>query len=202
MTDVQSTLSGGFAEASVDAARSFRAALKALSRPGLLVPLRADLMPPRPMSAEVAALLLTLTDSDTPVWLAPALDNSALRQWIAFHTGSPVVADPARAMFAVARKDDAHSYIASLDLGTAEYPDRAATLILELPELGTGPMLALTGPGIESEITLTAALPADIVASLERNAELYPLGLDIVLAAPGAIVGLPRSTRIVCSEAR
>ena len=153
------------------------------------------------MTAEVAALLLTLTDADTPVWIAPGLDNDALRRWLAFLSGCPVATDPARAMFAVARRDDDHSYTRALDLGTAEYPDRAATLILELPDLDCTHPLTLTGPGIESEITLAITLPEEVLALLGQNAELYPLGVDVVLAVPGAIVGLPRSTRIVQTEA-
>ena len=96
--------------------------------------------------AEVAALLLTLTDADTPVWIAPGLDNDALRRWLAFLSGCPVATDPARAMFAVARRDDDHSYTRALDLGTAEYPDRAATLILELPDLDCTHPLTATRP--------------------------------------------------------
>lgn len=202
MTDVYSTFSGGFSNASVDAAKAFRAVLKAMSRPGLLVPLRSNLSPPPPLSAEVAALLLTLADADTTIWLAPGLVSEGVRRWIAFHTGSSVVADPARAMFAFARRDDDPGYIHALHLGSAEYPDRAATLVLELPDLDRGRSHTLTGPGVENKITLAATLPGEVLVLLGRNAELYPLGVDVVLTAPGAIVGLPRSTRIVDAEAR
>jgi alpha-D-ribose 1-methylphosphonate 5-triphosphate synthase subunit PhnH len=153
------------------------------------------------MSGEVAALLLTLTDSDTPVWLTPDLDCHAVRQWLAFHSGCPVVTDPARAMFAVASSGGDHGYVRVLDPGTAEYPDRAATLILALPGLVRGHPLTLAGPGIEGEMTLAIALPEAIVGLLAQNTESYPLGIDILLAAPGVIVGLPRSTRIVHAEA-
>lgn len=202
MTEIPSALSGGFGAPSIDAARAFRSVLKAMSRPGLHVPLHAALVPPRPLSREAAALLLTLTDADTPVWLAHDLNGDAVRPWLAFHTGSPIATDPAKAMFAVAGKVSDQGYIRSLALGTAEYPDRAATLILDLPSLGEAPGLALTGPGIETEETLDPdSLPDGIVAMLMRNAELYPLGVDVILTAPAAVVGLPRSTHVVPKEA-
>ena len=86
---------------------------------------------------------------------------------------------------------------AILAIGTAEYPDRATTVLLQLPALGEVASLRLTGPGIPSEAALDEAdLPREVVAMLMRNAELYPLGLDVILTAPGVMVGLPRSTRI------
>jgi alpha-D-ribose 1-methylphosphonate 5-triphosphate synthase subunit PhnH len=191
------SLSGGFANAPIDVARSFRAVLKAMSRPGLRVALRADLAPPRPLSPETAALLLTLTDADTPVWLAAELATPDVCGWLAFHAGAQVVPAAASAMFAVATQASDQAYLISLAIGTAEYPDRAATVLLQLPSLGEADTLCLTGPGIETEASLDeAGLPPEIVAMLMRNADLYPLGLDVVLTAPGAVLGLPRSTRL------
>jgi alpha-D-ribose 1-methylphosphonate 5-triphosphate synthase subunit PhnH len=189
--------SGGFANASIDAARTFRVALKAMSRPGLRIGLRPDLVSPHPLAPEMAALLLTLSDTDTPVWLAPELATSEVREWLAFYAGAPVTPTAATAMFAVAAQVSDTVYLSSLAIGTAEYPDRATTVLLQLPALGEVASLRLTGPGIPSEAALDEAdLPREVVAMLMRNAELYPLGLDVILTAPGVMVGLPRSTRI------
>ena len=119
-------LTGGFGNAPVQSARAFRAALNALARPGRIEPLAGGVAP-APVSPAAATLLLTLCDAETPLHLAPGHDTEAVRAWIAFHIGAPLVG-PDRAMFALGR----WQALAPLDrfaIGTADYPDRSATLI-------------------------------------------------------------------------
>ena len=47
---------------------------------------------PAPLGTAAGAVLLTLVDHETPLWLDP--DAMAARRWIEFHCGAPVVADP------------------------------------------------------------------------------------------------------------
>ncbi len=63
------TLEGGFASASEDSARIFRSALNAMARPGQIEAV-SGIAPPSPLSAAAGALLLTLADHETPVFLA------------------------------------------------------------------------------------------------------------------------------------
>jgi alpha-D-ribose 1-methylphosphonate 5-triphosphate synthase subunit PhnH len=94
------------------------------------------------------ALILTLCDGTTPVHLAPSHDSDALRGWITFHTGAPLVGAEAAA-FALGTWE-ALQPLDRFSIGTPEYPDRSATLIVEMPALeATG--ARLTGPGIETE---------------------------------------------------
>ncbi|OYY58481.1 MAG: hypothetical protein B7Y61_24660, partial [Rhizobiales bacterium 35-66-30] len=56
----------------------------------------------------------------------------------------------------------------------------------------------LEGPGIETRVGFAAApLPADFSARLAANRQLFPLGVDLILVAPGAVLGLPRSARVI-----
>ena len=82
--------------------------------------------------------------------------------------------------------------------GTAEYPDRSATLILQVQSLdGGGPGLVLTGPGINGQARIAPGpVPNDFVARLRANLALFPRGIDLLLVAGNRIVGLPRSTRV------
>ena len=68
-------------------------------------------------------------------------------------------------------------------------PDRAATLIVELPVLEPAGM-RLRGPGIADE----AALSLPEVAAFQANRALFPLGFDAFFTAGTRIAGLPRST--------
>ncbi|MHC0052600.1 phosphonate C-P lyase system protein PhnH [Actibacterium sp. D379-3] len=181
-------LTGGFADAPVQAAQAFRAALNAMARPGRIQTLRGA-TPPAPLSVAAGTLLLTLADAETPVYLAPSHDLPELRDWLAFHTGAPIVG-PAEAVFAVGGWSALHP-LRAYRIGTAEYPDRSATLIVEVALLSKAGA-TLTGPGIET--TETLRLPN--ITALQANAALYPLGLDFYFTAGDQLAGLPRTTQV------
>ncbi len=136
----------GFSAPVHDAQRVFRAVMTALSEPGTVVPLDAGLTPPDGLLPTSAAVLLALADYETPIWLAPTLRSSAVESFLRFHTGAALVADPTRAAFAVMTAD-AFEGLEGLPIGTLEYPDRSATLILEVEALAEAGPLALAGPG-------------------------------------------------------
>ena len=182
------TLSGGFAEAPIQSARAFRGILEAMARPGTLHRV-AGAMPPAPLSPAAGAVLLTLCDTTTPLHLAGAADCADLRDWIAFHIGAPLVAAE-QATFALGRWDELQP-VARFGIGQPDYPDRSATLIVELDRLTNhGP--ALTGPGIETVTWLN--LPE--TAAFRANRALFPLGFDTIFTGGDRIAALPRSTRV------
>lgn len=192
---------GGFAEPPIESAAIFRAVLAAMSRPGLQVALATGVRPPSPLSTETAAVLLTLVDADTPLWVAPDLATADVCEWLRFHTGTPLVAEAEEAMFAVVTSSSPLAALPKLSIGSADYPDRATTLILQLARLGSEPTHELTGPGIESVVRFDAAvLPDEILTLIGRNRALYPLGIDLIVTTPGTVVGLPRSTAVRCLE--
>ncbi|AHM04557.1 PhnH protein [Roseibacterium elongatum DSM 19469] len=181
-------LDGGFADPPRDAAHAFRAALSALSRPGRIETM-AGAMPPAPASPAAGALLLTLCDSTTGLYLAPSHDTEALRGWITFHTAAPVVG-PEHAAFALGTWSGLQP-VTRFRIGTPEYPDRAATLIVELDALDNAGA-TLTGPGIED----SARLSVPDVAAFQANRRQFPLGFDTYFTCGDRVAGLPRSTRL------
>ncbi|MEM6488745.1 MAG: phosphonate C-P lyase system protein PhnH, partial [Pseudomonadota bacterium] len=151
---------------------------------------------PAGVSPAAAALVLLMADPDTPIWLdAPA---EAALPWILFHTGAPRVAAPGEAALALGRWD-ALMPLDAWAQGTPEYPDRSATLIVEVAALTGGPALALSGPGIRDSQAISPLLPAGAAAALAANAARFPLGVDLFLAAGAQVMGLPRSTRVAAS---
>lgn len=180
------TLTGGFSSPPTDAARAFRACLTALSRSGQIAAI-AGALPPAPMSVAAGTLALTLLDGTTPVHLAGAHDCAPLRDWLTFHTGAPIVG-AAEAAFAFGTWE-ALQPVARFAIGTAEYPDRAATLVIECASLAAEGA-RLSGPGIKDHAWLT--LPE--TAAFRANRALFPLGFDAFLTAGDRIAGLPRST--------
>ena len=85
-----------------DAQQSFRRLLKAMSEPGVIVALHQLKHGWQPLGLATTSVLLTLVDGDTPVWLAPSMDNDIARQNLRFHTNAPLVDQPQLAAFAVA----------------------------------------------------------------------------------------------------
>ena len=181
-------LSGGFADPAPEAAIAFRALLDAMARPGRIHSV-AGARPPAPLSVAAGVVLLTLTDATTPLHLAGAADCREVRDWIAFHTGAPLVAAE-QARFAVGTWADLHP-LARFAVGDPEYPDRSATLIVELGRLEPEGA-RLTGPGIRDHHRLS--LPE--TAAFRANRALFPLGFDTIFTRGDRLAALPRSTRV------
>jgi len=189
MRDDPTNLHGGFADAPRQAAHAFRAALDALSRPGRIATV-SGAEPPMPASTAAGVILLTLCDATTPLFLAPSHDTEALRRWIAFHTGAPLTAVAEEAAFALGAWE-ALQPVSRFPVGVPDYPDRAATLIVELAELAPEGA-RLTGPGIET----SSALSLPDIAAFQANRALFPLGFDCFFTCDVRLAGLPRSTRV------
>ncbi len=184
----QQALTGGFTAPPQQSAHAFRAALNAMARPGTIEHISGG-SAPAPVSPAAATLLLTLADGETPIYLAPGHNNAATRDWVAFHLGAPLC-DRAQAVFALGDWD-ALLPLSDYPIGTAEYPDRNTTLIVEMPALAArGAMLS--GPGIQDKALIS--LPE--IAAFQANHALFPQGLDFYFTAGTQVAALPRSTRV------
>ncbi len=181
-------LLGGFVDAAVQSSHAFRAALTALSQPGEIRELRGA-VPPAPLSVAAGVLLLTLCDGTTPLHLAGAYNSAAVRDWITFHCGAPLVG-PEAAVFALGDWA-ALQPLGRFAIGLPDYPDRAATLIVEMPALEVKGA-ALRGPGISD----VAYLSLPEVAAFQANRALFPLGFDCFFACGTRVAALPRSTHV------
>lgn len=185
-------LAGAFAEPVLEAQACFRAVLDAMARPGRVHRVAATFDPPSPLDSATAAVLLTLVDHETPLWLDP--DAAAARDWILFHCGAPIVEDPSACAFVagLTMPDLAH-----LPAGTHEMPERSATLVLQVRALDQGTRYRLAGPGLREPSVLRATgLPMNFVASWARNHARFPCGIDLILCAGTQLTALPRSVSV------
>lgn len=189
---------GAFAEPVFAAQGAFRAVMDALARPGRIVPLVASTRPPLPLSPAAGALALTLCDHDTPVWLDPPLaDAAGPAAWLGFHAGVPLVASPADAHFAFVATPLEFLALENFCQGSQDYPDRSATVVLQVEALEGGQPLRLAGPGVDGVARIAPApLPRHFVEQWRQNRARFPRGVDVILAGHDAVVGLPRTVSI------
>lgn len=189
-----------FTNAAIEAAHAFRSIMQAMSRPGVPVDMTAAIHAPAPLNATAAAVALTLCDFQTPVWLAPSLRHQDVERYLKFHTGAPITGNPEEAQFAFVSDVHEQPDLQRLSPGTHEYPDRSATLVLQVP--GFRRMDAvLSGPGIKGRVHFgVEGLGQPFWAAMAENHARFPMGVDVILAAPGGIAALPRSTAVRLGE--
>jgi len=197
-------LAAGFADPVHDAQSCFRAVMNAMARPGTRQAVSAgSLTPPAPLTPVAAALALTLFDYDTPVWLdRPLMTSEAVKSFLRFHTGAPIVSEPVEAAFALVAAPENMIPLASFNQGSAEYPDRSTTVILAGQSFEDLPAATLSGPGIrETERFSTGPVPPVFWDQVVANNRQFPRGIDLIFAGTAEVAALPRSTTVTPLEA-
>jgi alpha-D-ribose 1-methylphosphonate 5-triphosphate synthase subunit PhnH len=175
---------------------AFRAVMEAMARPGEIKTVNR-VGAPSPLEPATAALVQSLADYETPIWLDAKLDVLTVKEWIRFHTGAPIVEDKQAAVFALVANSIDMPDITQFALGSEEYPDRSTTLILQVARF-RDETIHISGPGIKGRRTFAAEpLPDDFAARFAANHELFPRGVDLILVASDEIIALPRSVRIL-----
>lgn len=173
----------GFGDAVQASQASFRRLLDAMARPGRILaldsPTLAALQHPACVSPALAAVLLTLTDADTRVWLCESLaappELARLGAFGRFHTGMVWADQPEGCEFAFTRASGAPERLLSvLPAGSDDCPQDGATIVIDAPTLRSAhedphgrlhlhdtpdgsrhdeadptPWVRLSGPGIE-----------------------------------------------------
>ena len=181
----------GFADPVHDAQRCFRHVLNAMSRPGRLARI-GGVTPPAPLGIAAGAALLTLADHDTPLWIDPAA--GAARDWLVFHCGAAIAADPAKCVFGLALS---FPDLSRFSAGTHEEPETSATIVCQVDSFASGKTFRLSGPGLRAPADLTVAgLPPDFSEIWARNRALFPRGIDLILCAGDALTALPRTVSL------
>lgn len=204
-----STLGAGFADLARGSQAVFRTALDAMSHPGRPLAMQAEVQAPARGNTAAAVLLLALLDADSQLWLSPSLAAGDAGAWLRFHTGCVLVSDPTQAQFVWTTHEEllAIGAIETLAMGSDAYPDQSATCVIDVPDflsvadgIDIGAWV-LSGPGIDGETRLhvaglSSAVAAGFLAQRAVNHASFPRGVDVFLASPGRIVGLPRSTQV------
>ena len=190
-----SSVQPGFADPVLDAQACFRKVLDALSRPGMIAALDVP-SAPAPLNHASAGLALTLMDFDTPIFLSPSLNTSAIVSWLRFHCSAPITTIPNEAAFAFLQQGDVWPALDEFHQGDAKYPDTSTSLVVQLSSLDAGPAVTLKGPGIEASVIICpTGLPESFWNERDESVADFQLGIDCYLTAENKVIGLPRTTR-------
>ena len=196
-------MQGGMTDQVMQTQAIFRAIMDAMARPGTIKRITTDARPPQPLSPLSGAVLATLADGDTPLWLGPQLrTDRSVTDWLTFHVGAPIAVEASQASFAVLEDASKMPALEIFAQGRQDYPDRSATLILQVEQLSNSPSLSLSGPGIKTQTCLgVERLSPLFLGQWADNTRLFPRGVDLILVAPDALACLPRTTIITSVRA-
>lgn len=188
----------GFQNEPLEASSSFRVLLDAMARPGTIYNLPVEMESLDSLNKGTMLSILTLADHESPVWLDEKTNTEGVQNFVRFHCSAPLVREKSKAMFAVFAEMPNENCLADFSIGTSDYPDVSATLIIQVKNLSNEAGVALTGPGIQSKTQLKAdGLDGNFWAWVKRNNARFPLGLDIILTTEKTLTALPRSVQVM-----
>ncbi len=190
-------VSSGFSDPVHNAQHTFRSVLSALAEPALPQSVEVTL-PNLGVSDAALAIVLTLTDFDTLLWLSPSIAaHSDMCTYLQFHTGAPITANPAEADFALASSVDDLPEFTDFCLGSAMVPESSTTVILDVSDFTSGEPAQLEGPGFSQPRRLApAGFNRVHWDQLRKNHSRFPAGIDLLLCCERRVIGLPRSSTI------
>ncbi|WP_245417939.1 phosphonate C-P lyase system protein PhnH [Cohaesibacter celericrescens] len=191
-------MQGGLGNPVMQSQAIFRAIMDAMARPGTIIPVQTDARPPASLIPLSGAIIATLADADTPLWLDRKLaDDKTLIEWLTFHVGAPLAVEPSQATFSVFSSGADLLPLEVFAKGSQDYPDRSTTLIIQVEKLSNQRLWSLSGPGIKDSNDFAVEPISPLFASQwADNNDLYPRGVDVIVVAPDAIACLPRTTKI------
>lgn len=190
------SLAGGFVDPVMDSQAVFRTILEAMATPLTVHALGAAGRQLPPFHPATLSICLALLDLDTPLWIQPgAPGEGPLQTFLRFHCGCPLVETAARARFALIHEPSSMPPLTAFDPGTAEFPDRSATLIIQTDGFDAGQVDTFRGPGIRHRNRLgIAGLPSGFWDSLAAANAAFPLGIDCIFTAGNSVCAAPRTT--------
>lgn len=192
-----SAIGRGFDDLATDSQAVFRLALAAMSRPGEIQEVTACIESPPGLHPASGAVLLALLDQDTRLWLSPALAGGHVPAYLRFHTGCVLVADADEADFVLVANVAELPALCALGRGSGEYPERSATVVLQVEGISGSAGWTLGGPGINGRKTLCIEGLGDGFAAQWREAQAdFPRGVDLFAASGTLLAALPRTTRL------
>ncbi len=195
--DTANALTPGLDNPVYDSIKVFRAVADAMAHPGVIRHVQARPPAPAQLMPAAAAICLSLLDFETPLWLQHG--QPAVGDYLKFHCGCPLAPQPRAAAFALITDTVSMPGPSVFNTGDPEYPDRSATLLVQVASLSNASGVRLGGPGLREPVYLdVAGIPAAYWRELQANHASFPCGVDVVFVWGERIAALPRTTVVTC----
>ncbi|MGL1930731.1 MAG: phosphonate C-P lyase system protein PhnH [Desulfotalea sp.] len=188
-----SKLQPGFDNPVFQSQQIFTKIMLAMARPAEPVMLKKCCEGPGVIHPSTAALGLTLFDHEIKVHLGKG--DLKCMDWLRFHCGVHIVEQADLADFIII--DGQTDQKLTMLIGSPEYPDRSATLIIEVETFNNGTEFIARGPGIKDKTEFSVhGLAENLEKKITENEGLFPQGFDTILVSPDSIICLPRTTKL------
>jgi len=187
------TLLATFCHPVADTQRAFRRIFKAMSEPGVTVSL-PSLPAWGKTSVAATAILMTMVDRETPLWIDEKLCDEALLNNLRFHTGAPIT-DRTDAPFVLLHAKTTAD-IARFSPGENVSPEKSRTVIIDVSGLSGGLAMRLRGPGLMEPRAIAPQLPESVLKYLRNRGHSCPQGLDLIFTCGENMMALPRTTDV------
>lgn len=189
------TILPGFSNPVMQSTQTFRKILQAMSNPGRIVTLDEAPLGPDAISPAATAFCLAIADFETPIWLDKKAQGAA--DYLKFHCGCPITELSTAATFALIADAQSLSDLEKFNLGSNDYPDCAATLVIEVSGLTNSNGKTLRGPGIENKAELAIdGVSENFWTQVKVNNSLFPRGVDLIFCCANQLAALPRTTQV------
>jgi alpha-D-ribose 1-methylphosphonate 5-triphosphate synthase subunit PhnH len=187
-------IGAGFADPVQHSQAIFRCVLEAMAKPGISREIPVMPYAPAPLNAASTAVVLTLLDESTTVWLDAAANTAPVRELLAFHCGCPIVANSNEAAFALVAGP--MPSLDRFDHGSDEFPENSATVIVQVTALVSGSDVCFAGPGIQDFAFMgDPGMTDGFWQEWSAMGALYPRGVDLILTARSRLACMPRTVR-------
>ena len=185
----------GFSDPVRDSQQAFRTVLDAVALPGSIHMVAVMGPMPPPLNPATTTLCLALADYETPIFLDAEARTTDVKDFLRFHTGALIADETRDATFAVITGKPPP--LDQFKLGSNEFPEEGATLLIQVEALSDEGSLALSGPGIETESRLgVSGLHADFWDLRAGIVKEFPRGVDLIFTSGRQIAALPRTTTV------
>ena len=196
MDSLNHVITPGFNDPIFDSIKVFRAMTDAMSNPGSIQHLVARPPGLNSLMPAMVAICLTLLDHETKLWIQEPLSSES--EYLKFHCNCPMTVETRLATFALIKDVSRLPCIECFNTGDPEYPDRSATLLVQVSGFSNHRGMRLTGPGILGHQLLEVeGLSLAHWTQIQESRSHFPCGLDIIFICGEKISALPRSTQVV-----
>lgn len=190
-----------------DSQKNFRILMDAMSRPGEIFKLCDNYFSntPQELNSNFLTILKTLGDNTVSFSLGN-MESEAIKKYIEVNTGMEFMY-LSEADYVLFRGWEFDESFFELNLGTYEFPERSATVIVETENILSGVFkesfrskveITMRGPGIKDKNIVTiCGLDKKYAEGLGDINSMFPLGIDVIFVdSEGNLTCVSRTTKL------